>query len=318
MKRETKIRAIERLLASRRAEAAATEAASAAEAAVCGGDRQSAEAAAAAAWEARQAAGAAAAAWRSLSREQRDYALAADVAGERIGRRAMSLGGDYSGATEREVTWGDAPAASTTTGAGRQYSRRCTYRRLDARHAVVICPAGVVDLIDSPELERLSAADGLPLISYTHTGAAVWVVSQHKRIVAQRGWVATAGGDGSMVVYHSTISLDHAVHGARRKAALAAREAERVARDRATESRADRRARLVLRLCAGARATVGDALRAGYCRPGIAAWQARHGIGDEAPLAALAATGDPLATRLALDLARRLRRERRPAETATA
>jgi hypothetical protein len=65
----------------------------------------------------------------------------------------------------------------------------------------------------------------------------------------------------------------------------------------------------VIRLCRGATATVADALAAGYCPAGIRAWQERHGIGDSSPLADLVRTGDPLATRLAFALARKVRRE---------
>lgn len=315
MRRETKIRAIERLISRRRTASAAEEAASAAATAISDGDRQRAEEAAGVAWAAGQVAAAADDAWRSLSREQREFATRGVSAAEALGYSAARRGGRYSGHTDwSALTWGETTAARTTTSRGDQYSRRCTYRRLDARHEVTLTVEGTVDLIDAPALAAASEREGLPLISYcAATGAAVWVALRGKAIRAQRGWIATAGEGAGAVIYHSTESLDHARRGASRKAGAAAREAERIARDRATETRADRRARLVVRLCGGATATVGDALRAGYCRPGIAAWQQRHGIGDSAPLAALVATGDPLATRLAFDLARRLRRDRRAA-----
>lgn len=306
MKRETKIRAMERLIAMRAAEVVAADAVENATASCCATLEADAVEAATAAWRANQAAEAATAAWKSQAKPQRDYATAAVETAMRLGDVAVRLGGFYSGSTDRSVTWGADLAARTVTSDGDRYSRRCTYKKTDARHEVVITADGMVDLIDSPELVAASSDEGLPLVSYrAATGAAAWVVVRHKRLAIERGWVATAGGDGDFVIYHSTESMDHAVRGAARKAAAAAREAGRVTRD----ARADRRARLVIRLCREATATVADAVAAGYCPAGIRAWQEKNGIGNEAPLAALVQTGDPLATKLAFALARKVRRE---------
>jgi hypothetical protein len=220
----------------------------------------------------------------------------------RLASAATRLGGRYSGDTTTAIAWGDATAATTSTSSGDRYSRGCKYHKIDGRHSVTITVEGVVDLLAAPELARDSAAEGLPLISYTaSTGAAVWVVAKNKRLSAVHGWIAAGGG----IVYHSTQSMQHARSGLARKA----RAAEREAASARLDARADRRARLVVRLCRGAVATVGDALAAGYCEPGIKAWQEKNGIGDSAPLAELVRTGDPLATQLAFNLARRLRRE---------
>jgi hypothetical protein len=308
MKRETKVRAMERLLAMQSADAAAEAAVENAAAACRGTLEADAVAAAGEAWRASQKADAATEAWKSMAKAQRDYAAAAAATATGLGQAAARLGGIYSGSTDREVIWGDCASARTATSDGDRYSRSCKYSKTDARHEVTISVDGIVDLVDAlllpsrTMLASASAAEGLPLISYhAATGEATWVVSRNKRLATERGWVATDG----RFLYHSTESLEHARRGVARKAAAAARAAER----ELTDLRADRRARLVIRLCKGAQATVADAVAAGYCSAGIRAWQERFGIGDAAPLADLVRTGDPLATRLALDLARKVRRE---------
>ena len=302
MRRDTKIRSITRLLEVRSAADTALHAAAAAAHSV-GSAPTAADAAAAAAdaWAAATASRLADDGWRAAPKPQRDYATAAHSLGLREALAACRLGGDYSGGTTHRVSWGAAPSAGTTTDSGERYSRGCTWRKTDATHSVTISPEGVVDLLDSPALRAESSREGLPLISYTaDTGAAVWVEARNKRLVAVAGWVCAVAG----TIYHSTESADHARRGATRKAAAVARSAAAARAD----ARASRRARLVVRLCRGATATVADALAMGFCAPGIRAWQERHGVGDSATLADLVRTGDPAATRLALDLARRVRR----------
>lgn len=303
MKRETRIRAIARLVAMHSAESLATAAEDyAAKQTRSASNPALAAEAAAKAWAARQTATAAEGAWKALARPQRDYALKGHAAAMSLASAAVSMGGRYSGDTESATGWGETARATTSTTSGDRYSSRCTYRKVDGFHAVTITIDGMVDLLAAPELARVSAAEGLPLISYNaSTGAAVWVAAKNKRLSAVHGWIAAGGG----IVYHSTQSMEHARGGLARKARAAEREAARARLD----ARADRRARLVVRLCRGAVATVGDALAAGYCEPGIKAWQEKNGIGDSAPLAELVRTGDPLATQLAFNLARRLRRE---------
>lgn len=301
MKRETKVRAMERILARRAAGAEAEAAVENATAACRGTLEADAVAAATEAWKANQTAEASTKAWKSMAKAQRDYAASAVSAAIAIGESASWLGGSYSGATDRAVLWGDHASARTVTRGGDRYSRSCKYSKTDASHEVTISVDGMVDLVDTM-LSSASADEGLPLISYhAATGEAIWVVVRNKRIAAEHGWLAFSGG----FLYHSTESLDHARSGVARKLAAAAKEAGRVTRD----GRADRRAALVIRLCQGAQATVADALAAGYCPAGIRAWQEKNGIGDSAALADLVRTGDPLATRLAFDLARKVRRE---------
>ena len=302
MKRETKVRSMERTLAMRAADAAAEAAVDNATAACRGTLETDAVAAAADAWHANQKSEAATEAWKSMAKAQRDYAARAVLDAVAMGEAAGRLGGIYSGSTDREVIWGECASARTVTSGGDRYSRSCKYSKTDARHEVTISVDGMIDLVDAPALAAASASEGLPLISYhATTGEAVWAIVRNKRLATERGWIATDG----MILYHSTESLDHARRGVARKVAAAAKAAER----ELVDLRADRRARLVIRLCKGAQATVADAVAAGYCSAGIRAWQERFGIGDNAPLADLVRTGDPLATRLALELARKVRRE---------
>ena len=77
--------------------------------------------------------------------------------------------------------------------------------------------------------------------------------------------------------------------------------------DAAQWAKDERRARLVARLC-DVSATIADARAMGYCLPGIEAFQSHHHIGDSAPLRALLATGNAAAVRLALAVARKVRR----------
>jgi hypothetical protein len=303
MKRDTKIRALSRLIDRGAAEAVAQRAA--AHAALTARRRSTSKELAAKAaenaWTANQAAATADEAWKAIAKPQRDYATAAAQSAVALAVRAAGAGGSFSGDTERGAQWGATTSATTTKTKGAQYSRRCTYRKTDARHLVTITPEGVVDLIDSPAIASASAREGLPLIAYTAaTGAAVWVECKAKSICAVSGWIGSAGG----CIYHSEKSAEDAARGADRKAGAAEREATKAKKS----ARAERRARLVVRLCRGAVATVADALAAGFCPAGIRAWQERNGIGDAAPLADLVKTGDLMATRLALDLARKVKR----------
>ncbi len=302
MKRDTKLRALSRMIERDAAAARAEEAANhAAQMARHAHKAEGASTAAVEAWNAANQANAANEAWKAIAKPQRDYANGTAAAAIALAVAAAGVGGRFSGDTNRGARWGTRTSASTTKTKGDQYSRRCTYRKTDAAHCVTITPEGVVDLLDSPAIAAASAAEGLPLIAYTAaSGAAVWVESKAKSLRAVAGWIGTAEGS----IYHSEKSAEDAARGADRKAGAAEREATRARKS----ARAERRARLVVRLCRGAVATVADALAAGYCPAGIRAWQERNGIGDAAPLADLARTGDAMATRLALDLARKVKR----------
>ncbi len=225
---------------------------------------------------------------------------------------AHRYGGEYSGDSSARAEWGTAATARTYTSQGDQYSRRCTHHKTNAAHVVTLDPARVHALHASERLRQLSAADGLPLIALDDDGAAVWVGVSNKQLFSRAGWII---GD-DVCCYHSTQSREHAVNGhARKRAKLDAERAEVEARRLATTpgtseyiaaQKADRRARLIARLCKGATATIADARRLGYCGPGIEAFQRAHGIGDTAPLPALVKTGNPSAVRLALEVARKL------------
>lgn len=235
-----------------------------------------------------------------LPRARRDAARRLVAQAEHLGLRAAGHGGSYSGETRRVVQWGDSAGAET--------SRRCTHNKTDAVHTVTLDPARVSLLIDSP-LANFYLCDNLPLIALDADGGAVWVRCKGHRITAESGWVI---GD-ARGCYHSTESRADAVAGWTLK--LAAMEAEKTRREAAERARraspeykAERRTRLVARLCGGLTATLEDARALGFCTPGIEQFQRTHGIGNSAPLPVLARTGDPAAVRLALTVARKLSR----------
>ena len=250
----------------------------------------------------------AAAALARIPRPRRDAAGAAVTFAEQHAiEAARRMGGHYSGATSYAVRWHASPqpaTAHTSTDKGEQYSRSCKYSKTDARHSVTLDTSGISLLASSP-LVALSARDGLPLVSLRGDGSAVWIVSRGKQIGAQAGWII---GD-AFVCYHSTESREHAAKGYERKRrAYEAEQAAQAERERARraspEYKAERRARLVARLCSGLTATIADARAAGYCTPGIEEFQRRHGIGDSASLPELCRTNNPLAVALALRVAR--------------
>ena len=257
------------------------------------------------------------AAYAKIPRARRETAeIVAKFALEYARSIAHRYGGEYSGDFSARAEWGTAATARTYTSRGDQYSRRCTYHKTNATHVVTLDPARVHALHASERLRQLSAADGLPLIALDDDGAAVWVGVSNKQLFSRAGWII---GD-DVCCYHSTQSREHAVKGhARKRAKLDAErarkraklEARRLATTPGTPEyiaaqKAERRARLIARLCKGATATIADARRLGYCGPGIAAFQRAHGIGETAPLPDLVKTGNPSAVRLALEVARKL------------
>ena len=211
---------------------------------------------------------------------------------------ARCFGKEYSGTTKHLVIWGDQAEAYTNTSRGVRYSCRCTYKRTNATHIVQLDPEGVPLLIDRQTLVNRSNADGLPLIALYPDNRAVWLVSQNKRIVSESGWIY---GDDK-VCYHSTKSLEDAKRGYDRKLKILKQE-EIAAKNAA---KIERRARLIVRLCGNALATIADAKAMGYCMAGIRAFQERHGIGDTATLLQLIKTGESAAVALALSVARKI------------
>jgi hypothetical protein len=217
---------------------------------------------------------------------------------------ARRLGGSYSGATAIAAQWGEQATARTTTDTGEQYSRSCTYRKTDAKHLITLSADTAPYLMQSERIRIASAAEGLRLISLTPAGECAWVRAKGKALVSESGWIAYSPDFGG-TCYHSTQSRAHAESGLSRKLSITRREAQAAAASR----KATRRLQLIARLCRNVVATVDDARSLGYCSPGIAAFQSRHGIGDRATLPELMQTGDPAAQRLALCLARQVSRQ---------
>ncbi len=256
----------------------------------------------------REAASKAAAAFAKLPGARRGLALATKAKAEAMGARAVKCGKNYSGATDYSVKWTDFPfpKAATYTEKGDQYSRGCTYRKTDASHVVSLSPEWAVLLAEREDVAILSSGDGLPLIGIHADGRVCWIKTKANAITSEVGWIAHFGA----TCYHSTASQRAAEQGLAKKLASQrafwVRSAE-ARKNAAQYAKDERRARLVARLC-DVDATIADAVELGYCRPGIEAFQSQHGIGDSAPLRALLTTGNASAVRLALAVARKVRR----------
>lgn len=198
------------------------------------------------------------------------------------------LGADLSGKCTRLTQWGNEAGASSVTSKG----SGCRYNKTDVVHTLTFCPETCpsVKFIRS-ETWRKSREDGLIIIADYGNDEYTWVFTKNGKLQAQRGWLVCQDGE----TFHSVTSRDHAV-----------RSLDKKIRIKRAEKKASRRERLVARLCKNTTATLADAKALGYCDPGIAAFQSRHGIGDTATLPQLMATGDPSAVRLALALARKI------------
>lgn len=308
MKIQTKISDLVALLASTDATTKAAHDAERLTAAIATGSRDIAISALDISLASREAASKAAALFAKLPPTRRDLATATKTKAEALGKAAAALGERYSGSTDYAVQWGWAasPSASTYTAKGDQYSRGCTYRKTDASHVVRLSPEWSVLLAEREDVAALSARDGLPLIGWHADGRACWVKTKGKAITEEIGWISHFGA----TCYHSTKSQNAADQGLKIKLAAMRDEwaAQAVARAHAAQwAKDERRARLVARLC-DVSATIADARAMGYCLPGIEAFQSQHHIGDSAPLRALLSTGNPSAVRLALAVARKVRR----------
>jgi len=308
MKLQTKIGDLVALIASVDATTKAQHDAERLAASIAAGHRDSAISALDISIASRAAESKAAAAFAKLPGARRDLATATKSKAETLGDRAVKFGGKYSGATDYSVKWTPCPfpKAETFTDKGRQYSRGCTYRKTDASHVVSLSPEWAVLLAEREDVATLSERDGLPLIGIHADGRACWVKTKRGAITCETGWIAHFG----VTCYHSTTSKKSAEQGLAKKLAsqrafwASAAEARKNAAQWAKD---ERRARLVARLC-NVDATIADAIALGYCRPGIEAFQSQHRIGDTAPLRSLLASGNPSAVRLALAVARKVRR----------
>jgi type II secretory pathway pseudopilin PulG len=262
---------------------------------------------------ARIAADAAAADLAKRPKNRRDQAAQAVTIAEAIAlRAARRQGGSYSGDTTHAVRWNTDTShttanAHTVTSSGEAYSGKARkYCKTDALHVVRLDPAGIPALVENEALRESSSRDGLPLISLKDDGSAVWLTSSGKQILSQAGWVI---GNGTLC-YHSTKSREDAQKGFDKKHALhlqqQAEQAERYRSFKASPAfKAERRARLIARLCGSLTATIADARALGYCTPGIESFQREHGVGDTATLPQLIKTGNHSAVSLALHLARK-------------
>ena len=240
-------------------------------------------------------------------REQAERAVT--IAEEITLRAARRMGGSYSGDTTHGVEWHTAhtPAiAYTTTSQGDSYSRSCKYSKTDAHHGVRLDPAGIPALVENEALRNASSTDGLPLISLMEDGRAIWLKSTGKQITEQAGWIIGTAG----ICYHSTKSREDAQKGFDKKHAEHIRQQalrdEHARQYKASPAyKAERRARLIARLCSSLTATIEDARAIGYCTPGIEQFQRTHAISDTATLPQLIKTGNSSAIALALTIARK-------------
>jgi len=234
---------------------------------------------------------------------------------------ANRLGGTYSGETKHTVCCLEYPSAriasaTTKTSVGEKYSRSCPKYKTNAEHIISLDLAGIPLLADNAELKAASNRDGLPLIALYPDGRAVWVLRKNKSIVSEAGFIAY--DSERRICYHHTESLAQAERGLAKKiaafdreratiaAAAAQRESDRLIYRFSPAGIAERRTKLVARLCSGATASLSDALELGYCEPGIRAFQQDFGIGNTASLPDLVRTGNPSAIRLALKIARKI------------
>ena len=200
-------------------------------------------------------------------------------------------GAELSGKCTRVLEWGTSVSASSATSKGSRYPGKA-WHKTDVVHTITLCPETFpsIHFIRS-DARRRSNEDGLAIIADHGKDEYTWLVVKAGKLSTQRGWFVYRDGE----TFHSTKSRDHAV-----------RSLDKKIRIKRAEKKASRRERLVARLCKNTTATLADAKALGYCDPGIAAFQSRHGIGDTATLPQLMATGDPSAVRLALTLARKI------------
>jgi len=308
MKLQTKIGDLVALIASTDATTKAQHDAERLTATIAAGHRESAISALDISLASRASASKAAALFAKLPGARRDLAIATKSKAETLGKRAVKCGENYSGATDYSVKWTPCPfpKAETFTDKGGQYSRGCTYRKTDASHIVSLSPEWSVLLAEREDVAGLSERDGLPLIGIHQDGRACWIKTKAKGITSEVGWIAHFGA----TCYHSTTSRLAAEQGLAKKLASQRDEwasAAEARKNAAQWAKDERRARLIARLC-NVDATIADAIALGFCRPGIEAFQSQHHIGDSAPIRALLASGNPSAVRLALAVARKVRR----------
>jgi len=250
--------------------------------------------------------------WQAVPLARRELAETTLTICLHFGRTAAATGQEYSGITKPHATINPqigTPTASTETSAGDNYSGTARkYRKTDASHIVTLAPDWCPLLAGRQEIAMLSAATGLNLIGIHPDGRHAWVQRAGKQIKAVIGWIATFGE----AIYHSTESQEHADRGLARQLRIEAQswhDNEPTRQQQQQARKADRRARLIARLCSTLTASIADARDLGYCPAGIANFQQTHGISDTATLRQLMDSNDARAQRLALHIARKVTRK---------
>lgn len=244
--------------------------------------------------------------WKRLPAPRRKAAEELFALGTSHANRVAKRGDTFSGRTDTGMRWGSEARAWSSTGAGEQYSRKCTFHKTDCTHVVQLDPAGLPLLSDLlHDLVAVSQQEGLHIIALYPEDRAVWVTECRGKLKSESGWV-TYDYD-TRQCFHSTKSREHAVAGLAKKVRVFREEAAQ------RDPKVQRRLKFIARLCEKAKATMADAKALGFCDPGIAAFQAKYGIGDTATLPELIKTGDPSAVRLALHLAKKIHFKNKPA-----
>jgi hypothetical protein len=240
-------------------------------------------------------------AFKKISKERRDLVNLTHKWALDFAKDAARMGCYYSGDTSYHYSVIDGPSdAYTLTDSGDQYSRNCKFRKTDASHNVKIDVNDIPFMWENRNVMRLSESDGLPLISLKPDGLAIWVQTKVKSIVAVKGWICW----NETMCYHSAKSYADAEKGLAKKVKLAQEERKR----QINAKKEERRTRLIARLCKNINATFEDARSMGYCEPGIRNFQQTHNIGNSATLQELMATKNPWAVKLAINVARKIKR----------
>ena len=255
----------------------------------------------------------AAKAWQQIPRKRRLRAENLHKIVLKTAESAFELGGYYSGQTTRSIIWKGPPAAKTVRDTGERYCKSEWWCRTDATHTLDLDFDGVLAMERYAELLDQSAAEGLPIIALyrlkrrPHVYQVVWAQQgKGKTIKSVSGWIAYDPARNLM--YHSTISAGDAWKGLMEKIIVMIEERRHQGALRELSPRMERRVRLISNLCGKIHATIADARKLGYCNPGITAFRRVHGFGSSASLPELVETGNPLAIKLALYLARRVAR----------
>ena len=252
-------------------------------------------------------------AWHQIPRKRRLRAENLHKTVLKTAESAFELGGSYSGETSRKINWEGPPAARTVRDKGERYCGSEWWCRTNATHTLDLDFDGVLAMERNAELLDQSAAEGLPIIALyrlkrrPHVYQAIWAQKgKGKTISTVNGWIAYDPTRNLM--YHSTISAAYVWD------KLVANIERMIEEHRHQEAlsevspKMERRARLISKLCGEMYATIADARKLGYCHPGITAFRRLHGIGDSVSLPELVKSGNPLAIKLALYLARRVAR----------